>query len=800
MSVELGTIVADFSTSLATKLTAAGTSCSLQSATDDDSVALPNGAYSFTVDGDNSQKEHLIATLSGTSLTAIQSVSRQGVLTSGAARTHRIGAKAVITDYSFLGEVHKALSGSDSLTALMSYATELTPTTDYQIVYKKWVEDRNGYWTGAVADYSSLPMGSVEGEARVTLDTGKIYVWDIVTATGGTYSSVTANVITTTAAHGLAVGEYVYWETTDTLPTGLAVLTPYYVLTTPLTTTFTLSATKAGPELTVTTGSAAGTNTYREALWLLAGSGGGAGEVYIDTFLGTDADDAPTNTTFSLTSGAWVSDQYLQVYVNGVLQEVGASEDYTTTDLNTIVLNTAVEDTDKVTMLVVSVDLYNPAWGSVNADIVGDTHNTYDIGATATRFKDLFLEGAADLDGTLNVEGVATFQAEPVFSVGASGVTTLSKTLTTTKKVAEAMTGATLPHPVVIMHDYLQHRKDDTDLNFGRVATNNTKMAVSFTPTQAITSTSIKVFLQKVASPTDNIFMTVEGDSSGPDGTPITNGTSNDVVGSGLTTGYVETTFTFGSAFTLAANTTYWIVLQRDSTLDNTNYYQIECDSDGDWGNYDCQDYNGSAWADNADLAYFEVVAASGYDGYSYYKAAGDEYKRMNWVGFIKETLSAGDDAELVYTGVLPGYTGLTQGADYYVQDTDGTIGATVGTYTNKVGRAISSTELLIEKSSVPQYLESIGDSGDTISYDQDSIAKLAYVQMDWSNANTSAGGSGQVTIYSTGVTSGYEMDRAGASDITTANATWDAGNDKITLTYSGASSTSVTGTAKFYW
>ncbi len=410
MSITFGTIVADFSTSLATKLTAGATSCSIQSATDDDSVALPSGTYSFTIDGDSSQKEHITATLSGTALTAISSITRQGTASSGAARTHRIGAKVVITDYSFLGDAHKALTGSDGLPSLIKYDSELTPTTDYQIVYKKWVEDRNGYWTGAVADSTALPIGAVEGEARVTLDDGKIYVWDIATADSATIASVDTgtDVVTTTGAHGLSTGEYIYLYTDGTLPLGLSTATPYYVYVDSAT-TFHLSLTKAGATVDITA-AVTDTDTLKEASWVLAGAGGGAGTVYVDTFLGTDATDAPTNTTFTLTSGSFTSDVYLQVYVNGVLMENGASEDYTTSGTTIVILNTAVEDTDKVTLLVVSVDLYNPAWGTVTADILPDTHDTHDIGATANRFDNLFLEGNADIDGTLNVEGATTIQ------------------------------------------------------------------------------------------------------------------------------------------------------------------------------------------------------------------------------------------------------------------------------------------------------------------------------------------------------------------------------------------------------
>lgn len=63
MATKLAKIVADFRTSLATKLSVGGTSATLQSATDDDGVALPSGKYYFTLDGESTQKEYICAIL-----------------------------------------------------------------------------------------------------------------------------------------------------------------------------------------------------------------------------------------------------------------------------------------------------------------------------------------------------------------------------------------------------------------------------------------------------------------------------------------------------------------------------------------------------------------------------------------------------------------------------------------------------------------------------------------------------------------------------------------------------------------
>jgi len=66
----------------------------------------------------------------------------------------------------------------------------------------------------------------------------------------------------TLTAHGLVIADRVYLTTTGALPTGLAVNTIYYVVSTPTADTFTLSATEGG-SATNTTGSQSGVHSSR---------------------------------------------------------------------------------------------------------------------------------------------------------------------------------------------------------------------------------------------------------------------------------------------------------------------------------------------------------------------------------------------------------------------------------------------------------------------------------------------------------------------------------------------------------
>lgn len=138
--------------------------------------------------------------------------------------------------------------------------------------------------------------------------------------------------------------------------------------------------------------------------WVLAGGSSGAGTVYKTNKLGSESDGGDLK-TFSLSAGSWPSSNFLLVYKNGISQREGASYDYTIIDSNTIEFTTTLSSDDTVQMFVVSVDLYNPAWGVVNASILPDTDNAYDIGSSSLQFKDVYATGTVYVKN-LSVNGV----------------------------------------------------------------------------------------------------------------------------------------------------------------------------------------------------------------------------------------------------------------------------------------------------------------------------------------------------------------------------------------------------------
>lgn len=169
MSTKLAKIIADFQTQLSTKMEIGATTATLQSATDDDNVALPAGRYFFTIDGDNSQKEHISCSLSSTALTSIKSVSRQGVETSGCVRVHRVGASVVITDFAHILELNNLLNGTDMLDAStpLEYDGTATIGTDNQLATVKYVAE-------TITGFTGTATASVAGTTKLSLNPASV--------------------------------------------------------------------------------------------------------------------------------------------------------------------------------------------------------------------------------------------------------------------------------------------------------------------------------------------------------------------------------------------------------------------------------------------------------------------------------------------------------------------------------------------------------------------------------------------------------------------------------------------------
>lgn len=177
MATKIPRVIADLELQLATALSVGGESFTLSSATDDDGESLPAGIYVFAVDSGTSNKEYLLGQVNGTAVTAVKSVSRQGVQTTGAARAHRVGAPIILTNFAALQLVSDTLRGAVDLDGATPLAYDAEPT-----------------------------LSNREEIATVG------YVLD--TATGGTVT-FDAQTIAGTAGETIAAGDLVYFDESD---------------------------------------------------------------------------------------------------------------------------------------------------------------------------------------------------------------------------------------------------------------------------------------------------------------------------------------------------------------------------------------------------------------------------------------------------------------------------------------------------------------------------------------------------------------------------------------------------------
>ena len=199
MATKLAKVIADFRTSLATKISIGGTTATLQSATDDDSVALPAGKYYFTCDGDNMQKEYFLCDLSGTALTNLVSVSRQGAQTSGAVREHRVGASMIITNFAHIKCINDLLDGTTNFNASvpLGYDGTASITTNNQFATKAYAD---GLTFAGAPDSSPTQKGLVEQSTTAE------YLAGMATGSTGAPLSVSPDILLTYSAVHRNVG------------------------------------------------------------------------------------------------------------------------------------------------------------------------------------------------------------------------------------------------------------------------------------------------------------------------------------------------------------------------------------------------------------------------------------------------------------------------------------------------------------------------------------------------------------------------------------------------------------------
>lgn len=288
-------IVADFEVQLSAAIAVGATSFSLSSATDDDGVALAAGLYYFTIDNGNSSKEYLAGTLSGTTVSSVVSVSRQGAETSGAVRAHRVGASVILSDFNtFQKYVDNAtLSGAPDSSATVKGLVETATSAEIdadtrtggteaviaisadQLVLSKYgtrlpsAAEKTALtaltsMSGAILPYAgrTAPTGFLLCDGSAVGRAAYAALFAAIAPSATFTVTIASPAVFSATAHGLVAGDKIHFTTTGALPTGLSTNTDYYVIAAGLTANaFEVSATRGGSAVN-TSGTQSGTHTF----------------------------------------------------------------------------------------------------------------------------------------------------------------------------------------------------------------------------------------------------------------------------------------------------------------------------------------------------------------------------------------------------------------------------------------------------------------------------------------------------------------------------------------------------------
>lgn len=294
------------------------------------------GTFGFIIDEGTTLEEFVIATCSGTACTSMLrgiSVIDSKTEVASLKKAHRKGASVKMTNYPILGRINRIITGYES-----------TGSSTFMIGNDTNVDMTLRFSNGAT-NTPEMVYDATTNQLKFRRS-GETAYTEIPLSLRGTYANYAA--LPVVASEG-----------------DIAITSDDNKLY-----TYDLSGTT----------------------WVLAGGSSGAGTVYKTEKLGSESDGGDLK-TFTLTAGSWPDEKFLLVYKNGQAQRIGATYDYTEIDSNTIQFTTTLASDDLVQMVVVSVDLYNPAWTAVNDNIIPDTDNAYDLGTATKTFKDVYVTG-----------------------------------------------------------------------------------------------------------------------------------------------------------------------------------------------------------------------------------------------------------------------------------------------------------------------------------------------------------------------------------------------------------------------
>jgi len=233
----------------------------------------------------------------------------------------------------------------------------------------------------------------------------------------------------------------------------------------------------------------------------------------------------------------------------------------------------------------------------------------------------------------------------------------------------------------VAIHDDYQEGQKITNIGYNRIS-------------------KVVLALQRIGDPDGylNVYIYATDENGFPTGDPLA---SKSIDATTITDApdYASYDFDFSPNATLTSETAVYDIIVTLPDGDTDNYIRWAEDTTNPYsgGQRIASGNGGTSWYmtgmfnhDHAFQVYGKWIGTTG----RIYKSNALITDRAYFLGFITASIAEDSNGNVIISGIVSGFTGLTAGVKYYVQDTSGTIGTSAGTNTVLVGMAISTTEL----------------------------------------------------------------------------------------------------------
>ncbi len=206
-----------------------------------------------------------------------------------------------------------------------------------------------------------------------------------------------------------------------------------------------------------------------------------------------------------------------------------------------------------------------------------------------------------------------------------------------------------------------------------------------------VSASSMNIAMAKTGSPTDNITVRIETDSSGdPSGTLADPNATSTFAGSALTTSATDKAITFDGAFTLTKGEIYHVRVKRVGGLSTSNYYKLGVGNNTHLSFFKVKQYGSSTWTwrNNYPARWSSFAGGANAVGM---KTSTTYEKSVDLMGFSTGTFAEGAEAKIDCARCPNVTLSLTQGEKYYLS-TSGNLTTSANAY--PVGLAISTSRI----------------------------------------------------------------------------------------------------------